>query len=93
MSADQTAPTGQSQGPQQPRWAWWVVGIVLPLVGILITIMVSRPVSSDDKSDQNVQPAPLPAGDAAPTAAECTESLNTNAMYATEVKPGDRFCL
>lgn len=35
------------QTPQQPRWAWWVVGIVIPVVGILITVLVSRPGSSD----------------------------------------------
>ncbi|MDQ0833081.1 hypothetical protein QF032_004925 [Streptomyces achromogenes] len=35
------------QSPQQPRWAWWVVGIVIPVVGILITVLVSRPGSSD----------------------------------------------
>ncbi|GAA3137174.1 hypothetical protein [Streptomyces echinatus] len=56
MSADNGAFTGTPPGPQpphqphQPRWAWWVVGIVIPLVGIIVTVLVSRPDSSGDKS-------------------------------------------
>lgn len=50
--------TPPPQGPQQPRWAWWVIGIVIPVVGILITVMVSRPGSSDDTSDKTVESAP-----------------------------------
>lgn len=61
MSADNGAFTGSPPGPQQPhqphqpRWAWWVVGIVIPLVGIIVTVLVSRPGSSDDKG---ATPAP-----------------------------------
>ncbi|MFK4098878.1 hypothetical protein ACI2L1_02075 [Streptomyces sp. NPDC019531] len=59
MTGENTAPTGPPQVPhQQPRWAWWVVGIVVPLVGVLITILLSQSGSSDDESDKNVQPAP-----------------------------------
>ncbi|WP_416977087.1 hypothetical protein [Streptomyces sp. T028] len=35
-------------GGHQPRWAWWVVGIVIPVVGIIVTLLVGRPGSSDD---------------------------------------------
>ncbi|GGN81871.1 hypothetical protein GCM10011579_068930 [Streptomyces albiflavescens] len=69
MSADNSSFTGPPPGPpqpHQPRWAWWVVGIVIPLVGIIVTIMASRPDSSDDKS---VQSAPTRSSAAAsPTA-------------------------
>jgi len=54
-------PTVPPQGPppsHPPRWAWWVVGIVIPVVGIVITIMVGRPGSSDGDGDKNVQTAP-----------------------------------
>jgi hypothetical protein len=54
-------PTVPPQGPppsHPPRWAWWVVGIVIPVVGILITILVGRPGSSDDGGDKNVQSEP-----------------------------------
>ncbi|MEU1011044.1 hypothetical protein [Streptomyces sp. NPDC005890] len=54
MSTDNGGFTGSPPGPQQPhqpRWAWWVVGIVVPLVGILVTVLVSRPGSSDSKAD------------------------------------------
>ncbi|WP_327697365.1 hypothetical protein [Streptomyces sp. NBC_00459] len=49
------APPTPPQAPQPPRWAWWVVGIVIPVVGLLVTVLVSRPGSSDDK---NVESAP-----------------------------------
>ncbi|WP_328750164.1 hypothetical protein OHT57_31955 [Streptomyces sp. NBC_00285] len=54
MTAEHTAPTSPPQGPhQQPRWAWWVVGIVVPVAGILVTVLLSNPGSSgDDKSDK-----------------------------------------
>ncbi|MDH6220271.1 hypothetical protein [Streptomyces pseudovenezuelae] len=54
-------PTVPPQGPppsHPPRWAWWVVGIVIPVVGIVITIMVGRPGSSDDDGGKNVQSEP-----------------------------------
>ncbi|MEW2255128.1 hypothetical protein [Streptomyces sp. NPDC047869] len=37
--------------------------------------------------------APLPASGAAPTAAQCAESVRSNGTYTAEVEPGDRFCL
>ncbi len=177
-------PYPPSQGPQQPRWAWWVVGIVIPVVGLLVTVLVSRPGSSDDKgaepaptstkarssapadkTGQEQQPesptktsgaatavhprfgpkvvdadttnsgsyieldsaqpivsgsslkgadiifgaslgdpnlfvpgsgsmlAPLPASGTAPTADECSDSVDRNGTYTADVKRGDRFCL
>ncbi|MFJ9864399.1 hypothetical protein [Streptomyces sp. NPDC101165] len=188
MSADNGSFTGPPPGPQQsnqPRWAWWVVGIVIPLVGIIVTVMASRPGSSDDNGAQSAptqssaaagstdqqqsgqdqsgqaqpsaaksaetvravfgpkdvgadttnagsyidldtpQPlvsptringgdiifsasigdpnlfvpesasnlAPLPRSGAAPTAAECADSVDSNGTYTANVKRGDRFCL
>ncbi|GAA0327383.1 hypothetical protein ACKI1I_18110 [Streptomyces turgidiscabies] len=52
------APPTPPQAPQPPRWAWWVVGIVIPVVGLLVTLLVSRPNSSDDRADENVAPTP-----------------------------------
>lgn len=55
------------QGPQQPRWAWWVAGIVIPVVGILVTILMSNSGSSDDESaEQETTPtrSSAPAGSA-----------------------------
>jgi hypothetical protein len=54
---------GPPQAPQQPRWAWWVVGIVIPVVGLLVTLLVGRPGSSDDGT---VESAPTPARSSAP---------------------------
>ncbi|UXY29581.1 hypothetical protein [Streptomyces sp. HUAS TT20] len=59
MSVDNGSFRGPPPGPQQPhqpRWAWWVVGIVIPLVGIIVTVMASRPGSSDDNSAQSAPP-------------------------------------
>jgi hypothetical protein len=61
MSADNGSFTGPPPGPQQPhqpRWAWWIVGIVIPVVGILVTILVARPGSSDGDGGSNVESAP-----------------------------------
>ncbi|MGW2703679.1 hypothetical protein [Streptomyces sp. NPDC001340] len=66
MSVDNGSFTGPPPGPQQshqPRWAWWVVGIVIPLVGIIVTVMASRPGSSDDNNAQSAPPqSSAPAG-------------------------------
>ncbi|GAA3368557.1 hypothetical protein GCM10020367_07390 [Streptomyces sannanensis] len=59
MTGEYTTSTGPPDGShQQPRWAWWVVGIVIPLVGILVTVLVSRSGSSGDTNDKSVEPAP-----------------------------------
>ncbi|MEU3936575.1 hypothetical protein AB0E85_31750 [Streptomyces sp. NPDC029044] len=55
MTAHNNAPTGTPQGPHQPRWAWWVIGIVIPVVGILVTILVSGRDSSDGTSEDQAQ--------------------------------------
>ncbi|MFJ5261194.1 hypothetical protein ACIQAC_12115 [Streptomyces sp. NPDC088387] len=44
--------------PHQPRWAWWLIGIVIPVTGILVTILVARPGGSDNDGDRNVESAP-----------------------------------
>lgn len=49
------------QGPQQPRWAWWVGGILIPLLGILVSVLVSQSNSSGDDGDRNVESAPTSA--------------------------------
>lgn len=46
-------PPHQPNQPNPPRWAWWVVGILIPVLGIVVTILVGRPGSSDDQSDGN----------------------------------------
>lgn len=36
----------------QPRWAWWVVGILIPVLGIGVSIsLANKSDSGDDKSD------------------------------------------
>lgn len=44
-----TADPGTS-APGQPRWAWWVVGIVVPVVGIAATVFVNNRHSPADDS-------------------------------------------
>ncbi|MDX3456898.1 hypothetical protein PV396_33950 [Streptomyces sp. ME02-8801-2C] len=60
------APPTPPQAPQPPRWAWWVVGIVIPVVGLLVTVLVSRPNSSDGGTDGNAAQAPTPTRSSAP---------------------------
>lgn len=35
----------------QPKWAWWIVGIVIPVIGIAVTIWAANPSSNSDPSD------------------------------------------
>jgi hypothetical protein len=72
MSSTNGPYPGPPPAPQQhqPRWAWWVIGIVIPLVGILVTVLVSRPGARDDKSDARPLPtrSSATAKDGAPQA-------------------------
>ncbi|NUU25308.1 MAG: hypothetical protein HOV68_27965 [Streptomycetaceae bacterium] len=47
----------------QPRWAWWVVGIVIPVVGILVSIRLATNSGSGDDKGQ-----PTNTGTSAPAA-------------------------
>jgi hypothetical protein len=70
MSEDNTTPTGSPQGSHPPRWAWWVVGIVIPVVGILVTVLMNGSGSSDDKaadSTDTARPTPSTAEKATTT--------------------------
>lgn len=46
--------------PTQPRWAWWVVGIAIPLIGIVVTVAVSRSGSDGDSKAPSANTAPAP---------------------------------
>ncbi len=83
MGSEDNAPTGAPAGPphgnQQPRWAWWVVGIVVPLAGVLITILLTRSDSSQDdgKADASAvteQPVSATPGTPEQPAASPTKS-------------------
>lgn len=39
----------------QPKWAWWVVGIVIPVIGIIVSIQLASKSDSGDKSDAGSQ--------------------------------------
>lgn len=89
MTTVTDGPTDPPQGPQQPRWAWWVVGIVIPLVGVLFTVLVSGSGSSDDKS---VEPAPtqtsastVPTGKEQPTASPALSAAAAKVRYGPVV--------
>ncbi|UGQ14874.1 hypothetical protein LO772_15630 [Yinghuangia sp. ASG 101] len=46
----------------QPRWAWWVVGIVIPLIGIVVSIKLAGDSGSDDKPAASSNAPADPAG-------------------------------
>ncbi|MEX3106076.1 MULTISPECIES: RICIN domain-containing protein [unclassified Streptomyces] len=61
--------TPVARPPQQPpRWAWWLVGIVIPLVGILVTVLTvpSPPSAAPPPSGTPSSSAPAP-GSATPS--------------------------
>ncbi|WP_436776749.1 hypothetical protein [Yinghuangia sp. YIM S09857] len=44
----------------QPKWAWWVVGIVIPVVGIVVSVQLATNSDSDDKAQvTNTAPPPV----------------------------------
>ncbi|MEU6353874.1 hypothetical protein ABZ896_31850 [Streptomyces sp. NPDC047072] len=49
MTEENTTPT---EPHQQPRWAWWVVGILVPLLGIVVTVVLSGS-DGDDRGETN----------------------------------------
>ncbi|MFJ4684408.1 hypothetical protein [Streptomyces sp. NPDC088789] len=61
-------PPGRTRGTraQQPRWAWWVIGIVIPVLGIAVTVLVARPGPADGKGGGSASSAPAaqPTGEA-----------------------------
>jgi hypothetical protein len=59
--------TTDAREPSQPRWAWWGVGIAVPLVGILVTVLISQPSPSSPSTDKN-SPATSAATDRTPSA-------------------------
>ncbi|GAA3869387.1 hypothetical protein GCM10023084_23200 [Streptomyces lacrimifluminis] len=80
MSSDNPPPGGPPSAPphtppqvpppsQPPRWAWWVVGIVIPVVGLLVTLLVGRPGSSDDNTAESA-PTPTRSSASAETAGQ-----------------------
>jgi hypothetical protein len=66
-------PTGSSHSP--PRWAWWVIGIAVPVLGIVVSIVI------------NVNSAPPPA-DAVDRGIETTVDESTTEP-AQESSTGD----
>ncbi|MFC9703808.1 hypothetical protein ACFTWD_24295 [Streptomyces sp. NPDC056943] len=50
---------GNPAGSGQPRWAWWVVGIVIPIIGILVTLLAGRTgdPSTEARGDSEKPPA------------------------------------
>lgn len=85
-SPPQGPPPVPPQGPQQPRWAWWVAGIVIPVVGIVVTILMSGSGSSDDKSDETTGPtrssvSTEPTGQEQPTPSPTKSTAADQVLY------------
>ncbi|MFI1354071.1 hypothetical protein ACH4TV_10865 [Streptomyces sp. NPDC020898] len=82
MSSENPATTGPSPGPQQPRWAWWVVGIVIPLVGLLVAVLLSGP-------DPSVPPGGQPSGTQPFASTGSIGQESTTASPVTSAEPID----
>ncbi|MGW0660973.1 hypothetical protein [Streptodolium elevatio] len=46
----------------QPKWAWWIVGIVIPVIGIVVTIWAANPSSDSGASDAGTDRPPTATG-------------------------------
>ncbi|GCD95713.1 hypothetical protein [Embleya hyalina] len=76
----------------QPKWAWWVVGIVIPVVGIIVTVQVATKSDSDDdksRSTNNSAPINTPAssgGNGSPAGKPATDPATAPAANAPAKK-------
>ncbi|SED40438.1 Ricin-type beta-trefoil lectin domain-like [Streptomyces sp. TLI_105] len=87
--SDASGPTGDSTSTdpgtavgrppyQPPRWAWWVVGAVVPLIGVLATVLAQT---------QRAGSAGAPPVQGAPSAASSTTSAAPAAPPASATSP------
>lgn len=71
-------PHGPPTGHGAPRWAWWVVGIVIPVVGLVVTVLTQqRPDAPQAKPPSEHAPtaAPPASTPAAPGASADEDTL------------------
>ncbi|MGV9450895.1 hypothetical protein [Streptomyces sp. NPDC003635] len=81
----------------QPAWAWWVVGIVIPVIGIVVTLLTLTDRGSDDDGSNNSNAGSDKAGsekgsdsDPAATAPrDPTQAANSAAPAAPAYGPAD----
>ncbi|MFE1555197.1 RICIN domain-containing protein [Streptomyces sp. NPDC058734] len=60
------APAGGGPGHAPPRWAWWVVGVVIPLAGVLATVLAAQQRTAP--AAPGAPPSDVRTGGAAPAA-------------------------
>lgn len=73
----------------QPKWAWWVVGIVIPVLGILVSIQLATKSGSDDKSPSTNAGVPVaPASDGGNRAPASTSGTSPAANKLATVLAG-----
>ena len=64
-------PTGATpQPPHQPRWAWWVVGIAIPVLGILATLLTLVAKDDDSGDNKSAETVSSPSSLSSPSARE-----------------------
>jgi hypothetical protein len=75
--------------PTQPKWAWWVVGIAIPVIGIVVTIAVSRGGGSDGRSSNTADsPAVRNPPATAPSTAGTSGTSATSGASGTSGSSG-----
>lgn len=88
MSRLTDGPTGPPQHPQQPRWAWWVGGIAIPLLGILVSVLVSQGGSSGDGGQAGPPAAPVQSSSTGTGAPERSAPSATKSAEAARAHYG-----
>ncbi|MFI6588440.1 hypothetical protein [Embleya sp. NPDC050493] len=63
----------------QPKWAWWVVGIVIPVVGIVVSIQLATNSDSDDKTPSTNTAASAPASTGGQNPAPASDATASSA--------------
>jgi hypothetical protein len=82
---EMTPPSGSgnagSSGSQPPRWSWWVVGIVIPVMGILVSVLLGTRSSSSS-------PEVAPSQSKPPTISRTSASPEPGSGTAPKVRFG-----
>ncbi|MER8041349.1 NPCBM/NEW2 domain-containing protein [Streptomyces sp. NPDC094032] len=101
MSNSSTSGSGQERGGgNPPKWAWWVIGILVPVIGIAATIWAAsaksdraeRPIASATSGSASTEPTPTPTTEqASPSASSEAPATTTAAPTATETGPEKVF--
>ncbi|MCX4633339.1 RICIN domain-containing protein [Streptomyces sp. NBC_01443] len=87
-AAPGTTGSGARTGYTPPRWAWWLVGLVVPVVGFLVTMVAGQQRGAAHPPGPPRSVAAPPAGTASPSPSTDATAQGTPSPTPPSVPPG-----